>query len=97
MAHRGWSFGGIGTFLSIIIVYFIYKVAQENGWTILKWLSFAYLLFWIIIVGLVLAALLVVLIGLFLSVGWAYIRYKLLRKRFKKKSKVVDVEFKIKP
>jgi len=81
----------LGTVLTLIIVYFIYLYAKERDWTILKYLTGAYIWFWIIIFILPILFLI-----LFLSIFfWKY--FSLKRKMRKERSKkVVDVKYRVK-
>jgi hypothetical protein len=89
-----WRFGMIGTFFSIIVVYFIYKYAEAQHWILLSWLAWIYLVIWAVIIGLALSVLIISLVVMLFVTLYTYVKYRKLRK--KHKAKVVDAEYRIK-
>lgn len=96
MRQKRWSFG-LGTFFSLIVIYFIYLYAKEKGWDVLAFISKWYL---IIVGGLIaLSAGMILLVLLFslLVLFIAAIKLRKFTKREHKKSiDYIDAEFKVK-
>ena len=93
--QKKWNFG-IGTFFSLIVVYFIFLYSRDKSWTTLAFISKWYL---IIVIGLMAISLGIVLFVILISLLMLLIASFKLRnanKKFKKGNKdYVDVEFKV--
>ena len=89
---------GLGTFFSLIVMYFIYLYSKDKGWALLALLSKWYL---IIIGGLIALSLgMVILVILFslLVMAAAMLRLHMLSKRHKKglQKGYIDAEYEVK-
>lgn len=96
MMQRRWGFG-IGTFFTLIVMYFIYLYSKDKGWTLLAFISKWYL---IIVGGLIALSLgiilLVILISLLIFL-FAMLKLHRFGKRHKKQDKeYIDAEYKVK-
>ena len=94
--QKRWNFG-IGTFFSLIVVYFIFLYSRDKGWTTLAFISKWYL---VIVIGLMALSLGIVLFVILISLLMlltASIKLRKANKKFKKRNKdYVDVEYNIK-
>lgn len=86
---------GIPTIISIIIAYFIYQYSKQQGWTLLAFISKAYLLFYLIIGAIIIAIVLLILLVIFIM----FLFYKKSKDKKKdkkdKNKKIIDAEYKI--
>jgi uncharacterized membrane protein len=93
--QRRWGFG-LGTFFSLIVVYFIYLYSRDKGWALLAFISKWYL---IIVGGLIALSLgiilLVILISLLIFV-FAMLKLHRLGKSQKKNKNYIDAEYRVK-
>jgi len=92
---KKWNFG-IGSFFSLIVVYFIYLYSKDKSWTTLAFISKWYL---IIIGGFMAFSLIIILLVFLISLLIlliAVIRLKLTGKKHKKKKSYIDADFQIK-
>jgi predicted membrane protein len=90
-----WNFG-IGSLFSLIVVYFIFKYSQQQGWTILAFISKWYLYIFGGLFLLSLAIMVLVMLSSFALILFAYFRMKSMSKARKKNRKYVDVEYEVK-
>ena len=91
--QKRWSFG-FGTVFSLIVIYFIFLYSKDKGWTLLAFISKWYL---IIVGGLIALSLAIALIIIVISLTMLTMASSKLRKAHKRqKSKIVDVDYKIK-
>ena len=58
---------GFSTILSLIIAYILFKIATENGWTLLAFITKIYLLIYLIIGIIIVGIILLILLFLFLT------------------------------
>ena len=95
IAGKRWGFG-LGTFFSLIVIYFIYLYSKEKNWILLAFISKWYL---IIVGGLIALSLgiilLVILISLLIFL-FAMLKLHRFGKKNKQKSDYIDVEYKVK-
>src|SRR3989338_8207958 len=91
------SFGGLGTIFSLIVVYFIYKYSDSQGWGVLVFIAKWYL---IIVGGFIALSLGIVLLVLLFSLIMfiaALFRIKSLQRKSKKKAKnFIEAEYEVK-
>ena len=96
MIRRRWGFG-LGTFFSLIVIYFIYLYSKDKGWTLLAFISRWYL---IIIGGLIALSLGIILFIIIISLLvflFAMLRLHKFGKAHKKEKKgYIDAEYKVK-
>ena len=96
MYKKRWNFG-LGTFFSLIVVYFIYLYSKDKGWKILTFFSGWYLVIVGGLIALSLAILLLVLLFSLLMFLIALIKIKKFKGKTNAKSKKnIDAEFKLK-
>lgn len=96
-AGKRWGFG-LGTFFSLIVIYFIYLYSKDKGWTLLALISKWYLIIVGGLVALSIGIVLLVILISFLIFLFAMLRLaRLNRKRKKEKGKgYIDAEYKVK-
>ena len=96
MHQKKWSFG-LGTFFSLIVIYFIYLYAKDKGWVVLAFISKWYL---IIVGGLIALSIGMILLVLLFSLLMLFIAAiklnRFSKKEHKKSREYIDVEFKVK-
>ncbi|MBI4143567.1 hypothetical protein HY487_01640 [Candidatus Woesearchaeota archaeon] len=95
--QRRWGFG-IGTFFTLIVMYFIYLYSQDKGWTLLAFISKWYL---IIVGGLIALSLGIILLVMIISLLiflFAMLKLHKFGKAHKKQKtkEYIDVEYKVK-
>lgn len=95
IVRKRWGFG-LGTFFSLIVIYFIYLYSKDKGWMLLALISKWYL---IIVGGLVALSIgivfLVILIS-FLILLFAMLKLASLNRKSKKSKRYIDAEYKVK-
>ena len=88
------SFGGLGTIFSLIVVYFIYKYSDSQGWGVLVFIAKWYL---IIVGGFIALSLGIVLLVLLLSLIMFLAALYNMKKTHKKKEKnFIEAEYEVK-
>ena len=95
MIQKRWSFG-LGTFFSLIVIYFIYLYSDDKGWAVLAFLSKWYL---IIVGGLIALSLGIIILVILLSLAMfllAGIKLRKSAKSGKKSKEFIDAEFRVK-
>lgn len=95
IVKKRWGFG-LGTFFSLIVIYFIYLYSKDKGWTLLAFISKWYL----IIVGSLIALslgiiLLIILISLLVFL-FAMLKLHKFGKAKKSSKGYIDAEYKVK-
>ena len=97
MQIRRWSFSGLGTIFSLIVVFFIYKYSQNQGWNALAFIAKWYL---IIVGGLIILSVgIVFFVLLFSLVMFLLALYKIKRLQGKQKNRTknfIEAEYKVK-
>ncbi len=97
LVQKRWNFG-LGTILSLIIVYFIFLYSREHSWGLLAFVSKWYL----IIIGgffaLSLGIILIVILASLLMILIAAIKMRKFshKRKNQKDSSYVDIEYKVK-
>ena len=90
---------GLGTLLSLIIVYFVYLFSKDKGWALLAFLAKWYLIIVLVlfILPLAIILLIILLVSIFSILTFLFARAKF-RKNFKQKKnkEYIDAEFKVK-
>lgn len=93
---KRWGFG-LGTFFSLIVIYFIYLYSKDKGWALLAFISKWYLIIVGGLIALSLGAILLVILVSLLIFLFAMLKLHKFGKRKKQKSKeYIDVEYKVK-
>lgn len=97
IVRKKWGFG-LGTFFSLIVIYFIYLYSRDKGWALLALISKWYLIIVGGLVALSIGIVLLVILISFLIFLFAMLRLaKLNRKNKKEKGKeYIDAEYKVK-
>ena len=90
--RRRWNFG-LGTILSLIIVYFIYLYSTDKGWGLLAFFSKWYLIISLGIMGIFVAIIALSLLVILLGFVFAYVNSRKLRK---KEKNYIDADYEIK-
>ena len=96
MIQKRWGFG-LGTFFSLIVIYFIYLYSKDRGWVLLAFISKWYL---IIVGGLIALSLGIILFIILISLLiflFAMLKLHKFGKRHKKHNKeYIDADYKVK-
>jgi predicted membrane protein len=96
MLKRRWGFG-LGTFFSLIVIYFIYLYSKDKGWALLAFISKWYLILVGSLIAVSLGIILFVIIISLLVFLFAMLKLHGFRKKHKKRPKeYIDVEYKVK-
>ena len=93
--QRRWGFG-LGTFFSLIVIYFIYLYSRDKGWALLALISKWYL---IIVGGLIALSLGIILLVILISLiifMFAMLKLHGFGKKKKQKSEYIDAEYRVK-
>ena len=92
--RKKWSFGGLGTIFSLIVVYFIYKYSDSQGWGVLAFIAKWYL---IVVGGFIALSLgIVLLVLLFSLIMFLVALYKMKKTRKKKEKNFIEAEYEVK-
>ena len=89
---------GLGTFFSLIVMYFIYLYSKDKGWALLTLLSKWYLIIIGGLIALSLGIVLLVILFSFLVFAAAMLRLHVFRKKYQKQKakEYVDAEYRVK-
>lgn len=96
MIQKRWGFG-LGTFFSLIVIYFIYLYSKDKGWWLLAFISKWYLIIVGGLIALSLGIILLIIIVSLLVFLFAMLRLHGPGKRHKKQNKeYIDADYKVK-
>ena len=93
--RRKWGFG-LGSFFSLLVIYFIYRYSKDKGWALLAAASKWYLIIVGGLAALSLGIILLVILVSFLIFLLAMLKLHRLKGNKKEKKDYIDAEYKVK-